>query len=135
MDSSTLCLILRGSIQTEYMQFRGMYPHAAGAIASNGPYAKVMGLKYERHPLPSIVSHDSTLLDLDLSVGEGYLQSSSWSAGEGNVQEIRTQFHRKSSWSRFLRKDQRSRLDLDLEGLSLFVPEGEPIEEKCAEFW
>mmetsp|Transcript_974 Transcript_974/g.1228 ORF Transcript_974/g.1228 Transcript_974/m.1228 type:complete len:157 (+) Transcript_974:304-774(+) len=32
---------VNGAIVVDYQQFPGMYPHAAGKIASNGPYATV----------------------------------------------------------------------------------------------
>jgi len=43
--------------QTEYMQFRGMYPSAAGKIASHGPYNAVKDI----YKISGITSHDKEL--------------------------------------------------------------------------
>lgn len=48
---------LNSAYVSDYMQFRGMYPTAAGKIASNGPYYKVKDI-YE---IPGITANDVSL--------------------------------------------------------------------------
>jgi hypothetical protein len=40
--------------QTDYKQLPGMYPHAAGKIASHGPYKQVADI----YNIPGITEHD-----------------------------------------------------------------------------
>ena len=40
--------------QGEYMSLQGMFPHAAGKIASNGPYQSVS----EIYKIPELTDHD-----------------------------------------------------------------------------
>eukprot|EP00543_Licmophora_paradoxa_P001958 CAMPEP_0202456966 /NCGR_PEP_ID=MMETSP1360-20130828/14103_1 /ASSEMBLY_ACC=CAM_ASM_000848 /TAXON_ID=515479 /ORGANISM="Licmophora paradoxa, Strain CCMP2313" /LENGTH=153 /DNA_ID=CAMNT_0049076929 /DNA_START=15 /DNA_END=476 /DNA_ORIENTATION=+ len=48
---------LNGAFVGDYMQFPGMFPHAAGKIASNGPYAKVGDI----YKIDGISDHDKKM--------------------------------------------------------------------------
>uniref|UniRef100_A0A7S2PCA6 Photosystem II 12 kDa extrinsic protein n=1 Tax=Skeletonema marinoi TaxID=267567 RepID=A0A7S2PCA6_9STRA len=50
---------INGAIIVDYMQFPGMYPRAAGKIASHGPYANVRDL----YKIPGLSSHDIAMFD------------------------------------------------------------------------
>ncbi|KAL7426587.1 hypothetical protein ACHAXM_000516 [Skeletonema potamos] len=50
---------INGAIVVDYMQFPGMYPSAAGKIASHGPYAQVRDL----YKIPNLTSHDIAMFD------------------------------------------------------------------------
>mmetsp|Transcript_36441 Transcript_36441/g.75843 ORF Transcript_36441/g.75843 Transcript_36441/m.75843 type:complete len:159 (-) Transcript_36441:832-1308(-) len=47
-------LDLNSAFVGEYASFPGMYPHAAGKIASNGPYYKVKDI----YSIPGLTNHD-----------------------------------------------------------------------------
>lgn len=44
----------------EYMQFRGMYPNAAGKIASNGPYGSVKDI----YKIPNLTENDKKVFKM-----------------------------------------------------------------------
>ena len=55
--SSSLGSCRNNALVTDYKQLQGMYPHAAGLIASNGPYQTVEDL----FRLPGATANDKAL--------------------------------------------------------------------------
>ena len=50
---------VNNALVTDYKRLRGMYPHAAGLIASNGPYNSVNDL----HKIVGVTDNDRALFD------------------------------------------------------------------------